>query len=96
MHTEVATGKSAVAMQTGISTVLSNKPAVPPARMPTNSQEFGSTHPPMSTAGPGGQHGRLCKFPGCPKPCYVEGLKVHDFCGRRHASAYFTSEWPGV
>ena len=27
----------------------------------------------------------ICRLPGCNKPCYVEGTKVHDYCGRTHA-----------
>ena len=26
-----------------------------------------------------------CALPGCDKPCFVEGNKVHDYCGRSHA-----------
>ena len=29
-----------------------------------------------------------CKLPGCSNPCYVEGTRVHDFCGRTHAYTY--------
>jgi len=30
---------------------------------------------------------KMCKFPGCDKPCYVEpNGKVHDYCGRTHAN----------
>ena len=30
-----------------------------------------------------------CRFPGCARPCYVETYgRVHDFCGRTHASEF--------
>ena len=29
---------------------------------------------------------RLCRLPGCNKPCYVEGSRVHDYCSYSHAS----------
>ena len=28
---------------------------------------------------------RTCRLPGCNKPCFVEGTRVHDYCGRSHA-----------
>ena len=32
---------------------------------------------------------QVCKLPGCNRPRYVEqGVKVHDYCGRRHAQQY--------
>ena len=27
----------------------------------------------------------ICRLPGCNKPCYQEGSKVHDYCGHTHA-----------
>lgn len=34
---------------------------------------------------------KKCKYPGCSKPCYVDGHKVHDFCGKNHAQLYLSS-----
>ena len=31
---------------------------------------------------------RICRLPGCNKPCFVEGSKVHDYCGRTHAKEH--------
>ncbi|CAI8031601.1 hypothetical protein GBAR_LOCUS17936 [Geodia barretti] len=36
--------------------------------------------PPAVPQGP-----RTCRLPGCNKPCFVEGTRVHDYCGRSHA-----------
>ena len=42
-------------------------------------RQFGGKGSSMTT-GP-----RTCQLPGCNKPCFVEGTKVHDYCGRSHA-----------
>jgi ribA/ribD-fused uncharacterized protein len=31
---------------------------------------------------------RICRYPGCTKPCFREGAKVHDYCGRTHAQQH--------
>ena len=30
-------------------------------------------------------HPKVCKYPGCSRPCYQEGYRTHDYCGRTHA-----------
>lgn len=94
LPTEITTEKSVAVSQAGTVPSSMCTPAVPPATTSNLPPTIGPTHLPMSTTGPGSQHGGHCKFPGCQKPCYVEGQKVHEFCGRTHASAYFASEWP--
>lgn len=37
---------------------------------------------------PATKKGKVCAFPGCGKPVYVEGTKVHDYCGIKHAKAH--------
>ena len=32
----------------------------------------------------------MCGLPGCSKPCYVERGRIHDFCGRTHATEHAT------
>ena len=32
--------------------------------------------------------GKLCRMPGCNKPCYSEKGKIYDFCGWTHATEY--------
>ena len=34
-----------------------------------------------------------CKLPGCTKPRWVEGQRIHDFCGRAHAKQYMIREF---
>ena len=65
------------------------QPATAPAIPPTHPLATGPTHPTALAS----QYGYLCKFPGCQKPCFVEGHEVHDFCGRTHASTYSASEF---
>ena len=31
---------------------------------------------------------RECRLPGCNKPCFKEGYKTHDYCGRSHAQEH--------
>ena len=38
--------------------------------------------------GASAQGRRQCKFPNCTKPCFVEGDRVHEFCGKTHAKQY--------
>ena len=44
--------------------------------------------PSQSNVGAGVQGMKLCKFPGCKRPCFREGTRVHEFCGRSHASQF--------
>ena len=30
----------------------------------------------------------MCGLPGCSKPCYVEHGRIHDYCGRTHATEH--------
>lgn len=33
---------------------------------------------------------RLCRLPGCQRPCYIEGSRFHDYCGRSHAQQHLS------
>jgi len=40
-----------------------------------------------SLSGGGGAQGKVvyCRYPRCTKPCFSDGARVYDFCGRTHA-----------
>jgi hypothetical protein len=60
-----------------------------------HNSSFSSTTKKMSSSNKNNNiNNKTCKYPGCSRPCYVEGNRVHDFCGRTHAQQYKALQYP--